>query len=132
MSELRWNPLLGEWLVTATHRQERTFLPPADFCPLCPTKDPLVPTEVPDSVYDIAVFENRFPSLQQRPEAPAIDASDLYPVQPARGLCEVVLYSPNHHVSLAQESVGHLASVPSLIVLGCGALSLEVTRYMEP
>jgi UDPglucose--hexose-1-phosphate uridylyltransferase len=35
-SELRWNPLLGEWLVTATHRQNRTFLPPADFCPFCP------------------------------------------------------------------------------------------------
>lgn len=105
MSELRWNPLLGEWLVTATHRQERTFLPPADFCPLCPTKDPLVPTEVPDATYDIAVFENRFPSLQQKPEAPAIETSDLYPVKPAQGLCEVVLYSPNHHVSLAQESV---------------------------
>ena len=38
MSELRWNPLMGEWVATATHRQERTFLPPADFCPLCSTK----------------------------------------------------------------------------------------------
>ena len=33
MSELRWNPLLGEWLATATRRQDCTFLPPADFYP---------------------------------------------------------------------------------------------------
>ncbi len=53
MSELRWNPLLGEWVATATRRQERTFLPPADFCPLCPTKPGGFPTEVPEETYDI-------------------------------------------------------------------------------
>lgn len=105
MSELRWNPLLGEWLVTATHRQERTFLPPADFCPLCPTKDPNVSTEIPENNYDIVVFENRFPSLQQEPEAPAIESANLFTVKPARGVCEVVVYSPNHYLSLAQESI---------------------------
>ncbi|MBA3767190.1 MAG: galactose-1-phosphate uridylyltransferase, partial [Acidobacteria bacterium] len=78
MSELRWNPLLGEWVATATHRQERTFLPPADFCPLCPTKEGGFPTEVPESAYDIVVFENRFPSLRPKPPAPAVEGSDLY------------------------------------------------------
>lgn len=105
MSELRWNPLLGEWLVTATHRQDRTFLPPDDFCPLCPTHEGGFPTEVPESVYDIAVFENRFPSLKSVPETPAVDSSELFPVRPAQGICEVVLYSPNHNSSLAQEPV---------------------------
>jgi len=105
VSELRWNPLLGEWLVTATHRQDRTFLPPDDFCPLCPTKDGGFPTEVPESDYDIAVFENRFPSLKSNPEAPTVSASELYPVRPAQGVCEVILYSPNHNSSLAQEPV---------------------------
>lgn len=105
MSELRWNPLLGEWLVTATHRQDRTFLPPDDFCPLCPTHEGGFPTEVPESVYDIAVFENRFPSLKSVPEPPAVDSSELFPVRPAQGICEVVLYSPNHNSSLAQEPV---------------------------
>ena len=60
MSELRWNPLPGEWLVTATHRQERTFLSPADFCPLCPTKPGGFPTEVPEETYDIVAFDNLF------------------------------------------------------------------------
>jgi len=101
MSELRWNPLLGEWLVTATERQERTFLPPADYCPLCPTKPGAFETEVPEPTYDVVVFENKFPSLRRDPPTPAVEASDLYPVRPAQGVCEVVLYSPDHDATLA-------------------------------
>ncbi|MDQ3135814.1 MAG: galactose-1-phosphate uridylyltransferase [Acidobacteriota bacterium] len=105
MSELRWHPLLGEWVATATHRQGRTFLPPADFCPLCPTKPGGFPTEVPEASYDIAVFENRFPSLRPVPPPPAIEGTELYPVRPGQGVCEVVLYSPRHDSTLAQEPV---------------------------
>ena len=105
MSELRWNPLLGEWVATATHRQERTFLPPADFCPLCPTKPGGFPTEVPEPDYDVAVFENRFPSLRPDPPPPAVAGSELYPVRPGRGICEVILYTPRHEATLAAEPV---------------------------
>jgi UDPglucose--hexose-1-phosphate uridylyltransferase len=105
VSELRWNPLLGEWVATATHRQERTFLPPADFCPLCPTAPGGFPTEVPESTYDIVVFENRFPSLRSDPPAPAVEGSELYPVRPAQGVCEVVVYTPHHSSTLATEPV---------------------------
>lgn len=105
MSELRWHPLLGEWVATATHRQGRTFLPPADFCPLCPTKPGGFPTEVPEANYDIAVFENRFPSLRPVPPPPAIEGTELYPARPGQGVCEVVLYSPRHDSTLAQEPV---------------------------
>lgn len=105
MSELRWNPILGEWTATATHRQDRTFLPPEDYCPLCPTKPGGFPTEVPESTYNIVSFENRFPSLKKDPDVPAVEGSDFYPVRPAQGICEVVLYSPNHSSSLAKEPV---------------------------
>lgn len=105
MSELRWNPLLGEWVATATHRQERTFLPPADFCPLCPTQHGGFPTEVPENSYDLVVFENRFPSLLTVPPIPAVEGSGLYPVRPGQGVCEVVLYSPHHDSTLAAEPV---------------------------
>ncbi len=105
MSELRWNPLLGEWLATATARQDRTFLPPADFCPLCPTKAGGFPTEVPEADYDIVVFENRFPSLSPNPPAPAIEGDDLYPVEKGFGECEVIVYTPNHNSTLAREPV---------------------------
>jgi UDPglucose--hexose-1-phosphate uridylyltransferase len=105
MSELRYNPLLGEWLATATHRQDRTFLPPKDYCPLCPTKPGMHPTEVPEPDYDLVAFENRFPSLRKDPPEPAIENDDLYEVEPGRGICEVVLYSSNHNTTLAQEPV---------------------------
>ncbi len=105
MSELRWNPLSGEWLATATVRQDRTFLPPKDFCPLCPTKPGGFPTEVPASDYDIVVFENRFPSLSPNPPEPAIAGDDFYRVEKSFGQCEVVVYTPNHNSSLAQEPV---------------------------
>src|SRR5437773_59697 len=36
-SELRYDPLLDEWVAIATHRQTRTFLPAANDCPLCPS-----------------------------------------------------------------------------------------------
>ena len=105
VSELRWNPLLGEWVATATHRQERTFLPPADFCPLCPTRPGGFPTEVPEQDYDIVVFENRFPSLKSEPSDPVVEATELYEVRPGQGICEVVLYTPHHSATLADEPV---------------------------
>jgi UDPglucose--hexose-1-phosphate uridylyltransferase len=111
MSELRWNPLLGEWIATATHRQDRTFLPPADFCPLCPTRSGGFPTEVPEPTYDIVAFENRFPSLRPEPDAPSVDGIELCPVRPARGICEVILYAPRHTSSLAQEPVEQIHKV---------------------
>jgi UDPglucose--hexose-1-phosphate uridylyltransferase len=105
MSELRFNPLLGEWTATATARQDRTFLPPENYCPLCPTEPGGFPTEIPASNYDIVAFENKFPSLRRHPEEPAIAGDDLYRVRPSEGVCEVVVYTPHHASTLADEPV---------------------------
>lgn len=101
MSELRWHPFLEEWVITATHRQDRTFLPPKDYCPLCPTKPGGFPTEIPSSEYDIVVFENKFPSLRADPPQPSVAATAFSPVAPAQGICEVIVYSPEHQGTLA-------------------------------
>ena len=131
MSELRWNPLLGEWVATATQRQERTFLPPKDYCPLCPTLPGGFSTEVPEADYDIAVFENRFPSLRKDPENPTVANSELYPVKPAQGICEVVLYSPNHKSSLAQEPVEQIYKLVRVWTDRFRALSLlDFVKYV--
>ena len=105
MSERRWNPVLGEWVITATHRQDRTFLPPADACPLCPMKPGAPPTEIARADFEIAVFDNRFPALRPDPEEPAVEGSDLTPVEPSFGACEVVVYTPNHQSTLASMSL---------------------------
>src|ERR1043165_4402169 len=57
---LRWQPLRGEWVAYAGHRQHRTFLPPAEYNPLAPSRDPDHPTEGPDAPWDVAVFDNLF------------------------------------------------------------------------
>src|SRR5207244_4066107 len=71
-SEIRWDPLLDQWVVIASHRQGRTFLPPADECPLDPSRDGRL-TEIPAEDYDVVVFENRFPSLSSAVLTPPAD-----------------------------------------------------------
>ncbi|MCX4620618.1 MULTISPECIES: galactose-1-phosphate uridylyltransferase [Streptomyces] len=82
-SEIRRDELLGDSVAVASHRQGRTYHPPADECPLCPSRDGRL-SEIPDSSYDVVVFENRFPSL----------AGDS-------GRCEVVCFTSDHDASFA-------------------------------
>ncbi len=114
MSELRWNPVLGEWTIVATHRQERTFLPPTDECPLCPRAGDDAGGEIHRPDFEVAVFENRFPSLARLPSRPAVDGTPLTPVAPAVGACEVVVYTPRHDGSLADASLRHLRRLVSV------------------
>ncbi|MFF8846692.1 galactose-1-phosphate uridylyltransferase [Streptomyces sp. NPDC015127] len=82
-AEIRRDVLLGDSVAIASHRQGRTYHPPADECPLCPSRDGRL-SEIPAADYDVAVFENRFPSL----------AGDL-------GRCEVVCFTSDHDASFA-------------------------------
>lgn len=122
---------MGEWTATATARQDRTFLPPADFCPLCPTKPGGFPTEIPEATYDIVVFENRFPSLQPHPPEPAVQGTELYPVEPSFGECEVVVYTPNHNSTLASQPVEQIYKLVQVWTDRFRELSkLEFVRYV--
>lgn len=81
-SQIRRDPMLDECVVIASHRQDRTYLPPADQCPLCPSTAQRH-TEIPTPDYEVVVFENRFPSLS------------------GNGRCEVVCFSSDHTGSFA-------------------------------
>ncbi len=81
-SQIRRDPFLDEPVVIASHRQDRTYLPPADECPLDPSIGDRH-TEIPTSDYQVVVFENRFPSLI------------------GDGRCEVVVFSSHHDSSFA-------------------------------
>jgi UDPglucose--hexose-1-phosphate uridylyltransferase len=105
LSELRWNPLRREWVITATHRMDRVLHPPRDYCPLCPTVPGGFETEIPRPDFELAVFENRFPSLHLVPPEPDVDGTELSPVAPAGGVCEVVVYTPEHEGSIATLSL---------------------------
>jgi len=97
-SQLRYDALLGEWVALASHRQTRTFLPPADECPLDPSR-PGRPTEIPESDYQVVVFENRFPSLAtgvERDVPPSAPGNPLAELRPGFGRCEVVCFTSEH------------------------------------
>lgn len=102
---LRWHPLRGEWVAYASHRQERTFMPPPEYNPLAPTINANFPTELPVGNYDIAVFDNRFPSMQPYSQG----APDLIvETVPANGVCEVVVFTQDPNTSLAALPLDHL------------------------
>jgi galactose-1-phosphate uridylyltransferase (family 1) len=100
-TEIRFDPLLGEWTAYAAHRQGRTYHPPADECPLCPSREGHR-TEIPEPGYDVAVFENRFPSFAGGPgPAVAEGAHGLFSHKPGAGRCEVVCFTAEHDASFS-------------------------------
>ncbi|GAA4287772.1 galactose-1-phosphate uridylyltransferase [Georgenia daeguensis] len=105
--EMRYDVLTGEWVPMASHRMNRTFLPPADANPLAPARPGAAYSdgEIPDTDYDVVVFENRFPSLVAVPGVPDqvthLDGEELWPTRPASGRCEVICFSPDPSGSLA-------------------------------
>jgi UDPglucose--hexose-1-phosphate uridylyltransferase len=110
---VRWDQLTGEWVVIAAARQDRTFLPPADQCPLDPTAPGRL-TEIPADNYDVVVFENRFPSLAE-----------------PLGRCEVVCFTPDHDASFAALSPRRVRTVLEAWVDRTQALSaLPGTRQV--
>ncbi|PWJ47277.1 UDPglucose--hexose-1-phosphate uridylyltransferase [Quadrisphaera granulorum] len=116
-STMRWDVLTGEWVAHAAHRQDRTFMPPADLCPLCPARPGREPGEVPEADYDVVVFSNRFPSyagagtsLAEEP-AGLVDGEPLWPVRAAVGQCEVVCFTADHSATFASLPVSRVRTV---------------------
>ncbi len=89
-SELRFDELRGEWVSIAAHRQERTFQPPGDRCPLCPSTPDFL-SEIPGP-YRVVVFENRFPSFSERTG----EGRTMPGIRPGEGRTEVVCFTADH------------------------------------
>jgi UDPglucose--hexose-1-phosphate uridylyltransferase len=106
-SELRYDDATGQWVIIAALRQDRTFKPPVDQCPLCPGPTGLT-SEIPAADYDVVVFENRFPGMSEVPsfELPAVGPGFTgFVTAPGHGRCEVVCFTSDHRGSFAQLSV---------------------------
>lgn len=102
---MRLDALTGDWVSIADHRQNRTFLPPAGECPLCPTGGGTMPSEIPAHEYDVVVFENRFPSFASgATSAAGASANPLLAHAPALGRCEVVCFTSDHGASFSSLS----------------------------
>ena len=129
MAELRWNPMIDDWTMIASHRQNRPQMP-KDFCPFCPKFG-----KVPD--YDVYAYDNDFPALSQNPPAmdyPVTEAGKaLYKVAPSYGKCEVILYSPDHYGSLCELSREHIVKLVNLWIERFNAMAAdEKIKYIYP
>ncbi len=107
MAELRYNPLIKDWVMIASHRQNRPQMP-KDFCPFCPGSG-----KVPDD-FDVLKYDNDFPALSQNPPVPDDVATDLFQTKEAYGKCEVILYSKEHTVTLPELPVSHIRKLVDL------------------
>jgi len=94
--ELRTDPLTGEPVAIAAHRQTRTHLPDPAECPLCPGQ------EVPDPSFDVVAFENRWPSFTGTAEGSSLVAA---------GRCEVLVFTDAHDLRFADLPVSRVRTV---------------------
>ncbi len=109
MAELRWHPLIKDWIMIASHRQSRPDMP-KDWCPFCPGSG-----KVPNS-YDVLKYDNDFPSLSPNPTVPDDVERGIYKTAEAYGKCEVILYSPGHTTTLPELSDVHVKKLVDLWV----------------
>jgi len=89
MSTLRWNPLLGEWVIITPRRAERPFQEPLAQCPFCPGG---VETE---GKWEVLTLNNKYPALDSNVGAVPLDERIVMEA-PAHGHCKVIVLSPNH------------------------------------
>lgn len=80
-------------------------MPPPEYNPLAPTSNPEFPTELPQGQYDVAVFDNRFPSMTPQADHPP---ASIMETLPANGGCEVVVFTQDPNTSLGALPLDHL------------------------
>ncbi|MCK5811712.1 MAG: galactose-1-phosphate uridylyltransferase [Clostridiales bacterium] len=107
MAEIRWNPLIKDWVMIASNRQDRPQMP-SNWCPFCSGSG-----NVPDD-YDVLMYPNDFPALSPTPPIPDEVETSIFKVLPSFGKCEVILYSPEHTVTLPQLSIFHVKKLVDL------------------
>lgn len=105
-SQLRFDRATGQWVIIAALRQDRTYKPPPDQCPLCPGPTGRT-SEIPAPDYDVVVFENRFPSLCGTGLPVGEPPGAGFASAPGHGRTEVICFSSNHTGSFAQLPLPH-------------------------
>lgn len=127
MSELRWDPILDNWVVIAKARGRR----PVDFitkrksiessvCPFCYGQEEKTPAEVyalrPDASpanqpgWRVRVIPNKFPMLRIEGQL-ELRGEGLYDVMNGIGAHEVIIETPDHTRHPADLRAGELADV---------------------
>jgi len=118
----RFNPLRGEWVLVSPHRTKRPWLGQVEKvasdnrpaydpkCYLCPGNQRMGSDVNPK--YDATlVFTNDFSALLTDTPEMAEVPDDLLRVEPTRGECRVICFSPRHDLTLAEMAVSDIRKV---------------------
>ena len=120
----RWNPLRQSWVLVSPHRTERPWqgevgqkavpsaIPYDPQCYLCPGNQRAGGETNP--AYDgVFSFVNDYAALLPDSPAPAADEeiSPLLVAEPARGICKVLCYHPDHSLTLARMTAQEIRPV---------------------
>jgi UDPglucose--hexose-1-phosphate uridylyltransferase len=107
-SEIRWNPILREWVVITTSRNSRPVMP--QRCPFC--------SDAPEGAgkWDVKFLPNRFPSLLPECPEPRGSRSGFLRRAAGRGACEVVLYTSDHNATLYDLGQRHVEKLVRLLI----------------
>ncbi|MDY6986345.1 MAG: galactose-1-phosphate uridylyltransferase [Candidatus Thermoplasmatota archaeon] len=92
--ELRFNPLLKEWVIYADNREERPLFP--QKCPFCDLAEAPV------------ALDNRYPSLAE--DEPKVSLRG----REAEGKCEVIVFSKDHNTKLSSMPINEVKKVVDL------------------
>jgi UDPglucose--hexose-1-phosphate uridylyltransferase len=119
----RWNPLRQSWVLVSPHRTQRPWqgevgqkTAPSGVsydpqCYLCPGNQ-RAGGAINPGYEGIFTFVNDYAALL--PESPAVtetNASPLLVAEPARGLCKVLCYHPDHSLTLARMTPAEIRPV---------------------
>ncbi|WP_461864336.1 galactose-1-phosphate uridylyltransferase [Thermococcus sp.] len=94
MRELRYNPLLGQWVMVSAVRKKRPWRPD-NFCPFCPG------TDETGYGWDVLVLPNKYPVLDFSSDRP--EGEKFYKKARAQGECGVIVETPEHNVRDLEE-----------------------------
>lgn len=106
-NELRWNPVLGEWIIVASKRKRRPWRP--ETCPFCPGSSET------GYGWDVKVLSNKFPALKTNPTV-KVKSIDIYRVRPGYGYCEIVVETPIHEGDLCDIPLDKLKKVVDVFI----------------
>jgi len=115
--EFRLDAMTRRWVAITGTRQDRPNLPSSDACPFC------VGGLEADGPYTVKAFPNRWPPLLPgNPVSFAPGQALEGSARPARGAAEVVLYTPDHHLTFAKLGLAQARAVIDLWAARTAAL----------
>ncbi|MGQ4913299.1 MAG: galactose-1-phosphate uridylyltransferase [Candidatus Asgardarchaeia archaeon] len=109
-NEIRYDPIKGQKIIVAAHRSKRPVRP-SSFCPFCPGAP-----DVPSGKWDVISIPNRYPALSPdaNTEVHLASSNPLFKRTQAYGICEVVVYTPDHNTELEDLPFEHMLKVIEL------------------